>query len=143
MPRSYLVTAIKEGYDARRANVAVLPNKTIWHNISMTPSKVKVSGKVWYDENGNGKLDENETISDVTIKFNLIKAIDENARNTSATTDENGSYSIELYPSKYKVSVEYEKTVGNETIKYSYEGTIDVKIGDKPKKLDIKLRREE
>ncbi len=142
LPKSYLVTAIKEGYDARRANVAILPNETIWHNISMTPSKVEVSGRVWYDENGNGKLDENETVPNVTVKFNLISAIDENARNTTATTDENGNYTISLYPSKYKVSVEYETTVGNETVRYTYEGIIDIKIGDKPKKLDIKLRRE-
>jgi len=142
LPGSYDVTAIKEGYDASREKVDVKPGKTVWHNISLTPSKVGVSGRVWYDENGNGKIDENETLPGVTIKFNVIDALDEHARNTSAYTDVNGSYSIQLYPSKYRIKVDYEKTVGNETVHYIYEDVIDIKIGDKSKTKDIKLTRD-
>ena len=101
-----------------------------------------MSGRVWYDENGNGKIDENETLPGVTIKFNVIDALDEHARNTSAYTDVNGSYSIQLYPSKYRIKVDYEKTVGNETVHYIYEDVIDIKIGDKSKTKDIKLTRD-
>ncbi len=142
LPGVYEVTAIKSGYDASREDVDVSPEKTVWHNISLKPSRVKVSGKVWYDGNGNGKMDENETLSGAKVKFVLVDAIDKNARNTSAITDENGTYDIMLYPSKYSIIADYKEVIGNETITYSYEGTINIKIGDSPKIKDIKLSRD-
>lgn len=142
MPGKYTVTAIKEGYDAQRADVNVVPNKTVWHNVSMTPSKVDVSGNVWYDENGNGKLDENETVPGVTVKFGVIDAIDENAQNRSATSDTNGSYTANLYPSTYRITVDYTTTVEGTTVHYTYEDTINLKIGDGPKTKHIKLSRD-
>jgi len=142
LPSTYSATAIKEGYDATRENVGIEPGKTVWHNISLIPSKVKVDGTVWYDENGNGKRDENETIIGATVKFSLINALDKNARNSSTSTGINGTYSIQLYPSTYKVSVDYTENIGNETIHYTYEGTIDIKIGDKEKIKDIKVTKD-
>jgi len=142
MPERYTVTAIKEGYDAQRADVNIVPDDTVWHNVSMTLSKVDVSGKIWYDENSNGKLDENETVSGVTVKFTVIDAIDDNAGNRSATSDTGGNYTVNLYPSKYRITVDYTTTVEGTSIHYTYEDTIDIKIGDSPKTKNIKLSRD-
>ncbi|HEC76623.1 MAG TPA: hypothetical protein ENI33_05150 [Thermoplasmatales archaeon] len=143
LPKTYAVSAIKEGYDSKRVNVDVEPNRTVWHNISLTPSKVNVKGRVWYDENKNGKLDENETLSDVDIEFNLIEALDENARSSRAVSDENGNYSINLSPSKYEIVVNYTKKIDNETtIHYTYRDTLNIKIGDTEKIKDIKVAKD-
>jgi len=142
LPDTYTASAVKSGYDARRANVNVEPGETVWHNISMTPSKVDVEGKVWYDRNGNGKMDDNEILQGASVKFTLINALDKNARNSSTTSDANGTYSLQLFPSTYKISVKYVETVGNETISYTYEGTMDIKIGDTKKIKDIKVARD-
>lgn len=139
LPDKYTVTAIKGGYDAESVDIVVEPNKTIWHNISLIPSQIEVKGRVWYDENGNGKIDENETISNVPISFTITKALDQNAENDTAKSDANGNYTIMLYPSKYRIEVDY--TVRNTT--YYYEGIIDLKIGDKTKVKNIKLARKE
>ena len=143
LPKSYLLTVSKNGYDTKRMSVVIRPNETIWYNVSLTPSRVEIKGKVWYDANKNGKLDENETMPNVPINFEVINALDKNARNVSTSSDENGNYSMRLYPSKYRMVVNYTTTEDNKTVRYVYETIINVKIGDKTITRDIKLRRME
>jgi len=139
IPKRYPVSARVNGYDSKRTSVIIKSNEIIWQNISLTPSKVAVTGKVWYDENRNGRIDENETMEDVPISFTIIKALDKNAKNDSVSSDTGGNYTISLYPAKYRIEVNY--TTGNVT--YYYEDVIDLKIGDKTKVKNIKLARRE
>ena len=143
LPSSYPIDAEKKGYTAENAgNVSVKPNETIWYNISMVPMKVEVSGKVWYDANGNGVKDENESVVNTPIKFNVISAPDKNAANETIYTNSTGHYTISLSPAKYSVEVSYTVRKGNESITYSYHGTLNLKIGETRRTFDIKLRRE-
>ncbi|MBC7080955.1 MAG: glycosyltransferase family 39 protein [Thermoplasmatales archaeon] len=142
LPISYRINVSKDGYETRVIDVNVMPNSTIWHNISLIPSKVNVSGVVWYDENNNGLREENEVMQGVTIQFNVIEKLDDYSVNESARSNSTGYYVVRLYPAKYKVEVNYSRVIENETIYYRYEGIVDVKIGDSPKTIDIKLRRE-
>ncbi len=143
LPKHYMLTVSKNGYSTRRIGITIEPNKTIWQNVSMTLSKVEVKGKVWHDKNGNGKLDENETMPNVPIEFKVIKALDKSARNTSTSSDENGNYSITLYPSKYKLIVNYSTVEENVTVVYKYETILNIKIGDETITRDIKLISEQ
>ncbi|MEM1514218.1 MAG: STT3 domain-containing protein [Candidatus Thermoplasmatota archaeon] len=142
LPISYTINVTKDGYQPKTINVNVIPNSTVWYNISLIPLKVNVSGIVWYDENNNGIRDENETMQGVTIQFNVIERIDNYSVNESARSNSTGYYLATLYPAKYKIEVNYSKVIENETVSYKYEGIVDIKIGDQPKTIDIKLRRE-
>ena len=141
LPRGYTITVEKSGYSTKRIKVIVKPKEIIWQNISLYLAPVKLSGNVWYDENKNGKMDENESMASIPVKFIVTKALDKKARNRTIRTDENGSYSISLYPSSYKVVVNYTESIGNTTYRYIYEGRINIRIGDKDKILNIKLAR--
>ncbi len=141
IPSIYPITAVKPGYDvSNRGNVEVKPNATSWYNISLIPSKVKVQGKVWYDSNGNGRIDNNESIANVPITFTVIKAPDKNAGNDTAYSNSTGNYSINLFPANYRIEVNY--TPNNAIVHYTYKATIQIKIGDSSKTVDIKLRKE-
>jgi len=142
LPIVYKINVTKDGYQPKIINVNVIPNSTVWYNISLAPSKVNVSGAIWYDENNNGVRDENETMQGVTVQFNVIERIDNYSVNESARSNSTGYYLVALYPAKYRIEVNYSKVIENETVYYRYEGTVDIKIGDQPKTIDIKLRRE-
>ena len=141
LPSTYFINAEKEGFDVKNSgNVAVKPNETVWYNISLVPSKVKVAGKVWYDANGNGKLDKNETLPNIKIYFNVTSAPDKNAKNETIYTNSTGDYSISLSPATYHVEAKYIIRRGNKTKIFSYHGTLTLRIGEITKTYDIKLR---
>ena len=143
LPSVYTVTAIKSGYDVKnRESVEVKPNATVWHNISMVPSKVQVSGMVWYDKNGNGVRDENEAIANIPIIFTVTSSPDKNANNDTVMSNSTGYYSVNLSPAYYSIKVSYNMTEGNETKHYIYSGTIHINIGDSAKTLNIRLRED-
>lgn len=142
LPASYSVNAERKGYDVKgTGKTDIMPGKTTWYNISMVPSKIKVYGKAWYDSNGNGVMDKNETVSDVKILFNVTSAPDKNADNGTIYTNDTGYYAITLSPAKYKVTASYEKAEGNETAYYTFEGTVEIRIGQGSRLYNIKLRR--
>jgi len=139
LPDSYQINATKSGYIVTGdKQVAVKPNETSVHNISMTLSDVTITGKTWYDFNGNGKKDANEYISGASITFTVSSSYDENAKNFTATSNETGYYSVQLYPAVYSVEVNYQV---NQTTTYMYSGTLKLNIGDRTKTLDIKLSK--
>ncbi len=79
---------------------------------------VGVSGKVYTDANGNGKLDPGETgLSDMTVVAYSYADLD----TRKATTDANGDYSFGLPPGGYMVQVEGTNAIAYGTI---IDGTI-------------------
>jgi len=108
----------------------------------LVPSKVKVTGKVWYDANGNGRMDENETLPNIKISFNVTSAPDKNAENETIYTNSTGYYTISLSPAKYSVEAKYTIKRGNQSKTYSYHGTLEIRIGEVTRTYDIKLRKE-
>lgn len=86
-----------------------------------------ISGIAWYDENANGKKDENETtLSGITVNLlnaetnKLVK--DKSGNNISATTNENGTYILgNIGNGKYIVIFNYNSTEYALT-KYRVEG---------------------
>jgi len=141
IPGSYELTVEKKGYDMKiPKDISIKEGETEIRNIPMTPSRVMVSGIVWYDEDGNGLRGTNESMADVDIQFTLISAPDENAGNATASSNSTGFYQVRLYPGKYKIEVNYTEGVGNESVQYTYTGQIEIKIGDEQKTKDIKLK---
>jgi dolichyl-diphosphooligosaccharide--protein glycosyltransferase len=144
LPSTFSVTAVKSGYDAKRADVNVKPDVLKWHNISVTPSKVSLSGKVWIDENENGRRDDNETVANAYVNVTVLATIDDTgkAKNESKTSNADGNYSLSLYPGTYALSAEFSRVEGTETVTYSYSGkTFTVGIGDAAKTSDLRLTK--
>lgn len=139
IPGTYTITATKKGYDDGSARVSIEPNATATQNISMIPSKVTISGITWYDADKNGRMDENESITNVPIEFVVIDAPDENAVNATAMSNSTGHYEKSLFPATYKIEVNYIQ--GNET--YIYSDEIEIRIGDSDKTRNIKLEKVE
>ncbi len=139
VPNSYQVDAAKQGYDVTgQKQAAAKPGETTVHNISMVPSKITVSGETWYDVNGNGREDVNESIASMPIRFIVVSSYDENAKNATVSSNETGYYERDMSPATYSVEVSY---AVNETTTYVYSGTLKLKIGDSAKTLDIKLSK--
>ncbi len=114
VPSSQALYTLRVTMDDYEKEVYVYPeaNKTTTQNISLDLVPSTVTGTAKYD---------NEGIEDVQISF--TKDMDYNtnsAVNKTITTDENGTYSVELIPGKYNVSIEKKATQGTmQTLVYS------------------------
>ena len=111
---------------------AVYPveNQTIIEDISIGLIPVSVSGFTRH---------EGKAISDITINFEPDESIDENTAETNSTTSiTDGSYSLELSPGYYNVSVD--KLEGS-TVVYSFSGNLVLSIGQGSASYDISLNK--
>jgi len=109
---------------------------TASYNIDMTKASVTVSGSTTYNNVRNGNM---------TISFTKDSQITNNTAVTkSVKSDSNGSYTIELTPGSYNVSV-YE-VVNESGQNVTYTGTVGqltLKRGDAVRVLNILLTREQ
>jgi asparagine N-glycosylation enzyme membrane subunit Stt3 len=105
------------------------------YNLSLTKESITVSGSATY--NGSGK-------PNITIFFTKDFNIQNNtAITTSAKTNTNGVYSVELTPGSYNVTVEETVNESGQNITYLSTGRITVSTGEAPRVLNIVLTREE
>ena len=94
-----------------------------------------ISGLAWYDENGNGKKDKEETsLEGITVKLlnvdtnELVKV--SSGVTLSATTDQNGNYVLDnIANGRYIVIFEYNQTQYSLT-KYKAEGISEAENSD-------------
>ena len=109
---------------------------TASYNIDVTKVSVTVSGSTTY--NGVGK-------ANMTILFSKDLQITNNTAVTKRVkSDSNGSYTIELTPGSYNVSVEEVVNESGQNVTYTgTTGKITLNRGDAPRILDILLTREQ
>lgn len=144
IPDSYTMDITKEGYTASGSTqVGITPDEVTTKNISLVPATVTVTGATWYDENNNGVMDANETIPQTSIRFTVVDAPDQNAQNITVTSNATGHYQRSLSPATYSIEVNFTATEDNVTVRYTYEGTLSIDIGDQPKTMNIKVARVE
>ncbi|HEC81861.1 MAG TPA: hypothetical protein ENI42_05515, partial [Thermoplasmatales archaeon] len=121
-------------------DVTLEANETTINNISLSLKPIPVSGYTRKQENG-------APLRNVTIEFSPAVVRNNTAEFAVATSNEtSGYYTVELKPGVYNVSATVMVTnVGtNETIKYEYEGTLSLSIGQDPvEDFDIMLTKEE
>jgi len=144
IPDSYSINVTKEGYTVSGSKqVGIIPDEVTTKNISLVPAKVTVSGATWYDENNNGVIDANETIPQASIRFNVVEAPDQNAQNVTVTSNATGYYQRTLSPATYNIVVNFTAKEDNVTVRYTYQGTLPIAIGDQAKTMNIRLARVE
>jgi hypothetical protein len=133
VPGSYVLNATKfnsaTGYLDYTAEeeVTLNENTTTSRNISMTLAPVNVNGYTKYGGNG---------ISSISLDFLPDGSIKDNTAEESSTVsnDTTGYYEIELTPGSYNVSAT--QKAGQTTV-YSYEGKLEVLMGEGVKTSDI------
>ena len=132
MPGSYRIEAISinstTGNPDYTADVSLLLEENVTReiNISLNLAKIKVSGYTLYD---------NRSMDNVTIRFAPARDIENNtALYESTKSNETGYFEVYLTPGIYNVSASKEvfDNETNKTIDYSYEGRIEIKMGQSP-----------
>ena len=96
-----------------------------------------------HDVNGNGVLNDNESMEQVSVSFNVQTAPDDNAGNVTVTSNATGYYTRNLSPATYTISVNHTLVENNQTVRFVYEKSLIVGIGDAAKTVNIKLARVE
>jgi hypothetical protein len=102
-------------------------------NIIMTKVSATVSGNTKY----NGK-----NVKNITIDFEQDISVENNtAKSTTAKSDKNGFYELELTPGSYIASVNETVYEAGENVTYTFTDKLDIKITDLSKSFDITLAR--
>ena len=112
--------------------ITLAPNSTTWVNISLTYAPVAVRGNTTH----NGV-----NVGAIPITFAPDKTVKNNTatKQTAATSDQEGLYTVKLTPGTYNVTVK--KTEGATTV-YSFTGKISISVGEGSTSYDIALTKE-
>ena len=105
-------------------------NQTIIEDISIGLIPVNLTGFTKHEE---------KAVNDITINFEPDESIEKNtAESTTATSKADGSYSLDISPGHYNVSVS--KKEGS-TLVYSFNGKLVLSIGQGTAKYDVSLSK--
>ena len=105
-------------------------NQTTIEDISIGLIPVNVSGSTKY---------QGKAIGNITINFEPDESIDKNtAESNTATSISDGSYSLDMLPGHYNVSV---SRIEGSTIVYSFSGKLVLSIGQGTAKYDISVNK--
>ncbi len=112
-------------------SVTLTANKTTWVNISLTYAPVAVDGYTKY---------ETTAVAGIPITFAPDKSVANNSatKQSTATSNEQGSFGVDLIPGTYNVTVK--KTEGATTV-YTFTGKLILFIGDGTASYNLSLTK--
>ena len=110
--------------------ITIEENTTIMDNISVDLATITVSGNTIHDGENVGGI-EIEFMPELSVANNTASV-------ATVTSDENGSYTAELKPGTYNITVDATVDVGI----FSYSGTLELTKGEGMKSFDIQLTKE-
>ncbi|HDM67064.1 MAG TPA: hypothetical protein ENG62_01595, partial [Thermoplasmatales archaeon] len=124
LPGYYAITVVTpDGFRIEHKVIPVPEGLTV-HNVSL-PKPGNVSGRVYFDENENGKYDNGEEIKGATVNLVYTTTGADRVVNTTVT-DESGRYAFySVVPGDYKVEAIKEP---------EYEGSEEVTLEEKESK---------
>jgi len=97
-------------------------------DFNLTPFKVNLSGVT--HKNGI-------KVGDILINFVAIPG--SGGENSSIFSDSNGNYSLNLLPGEYNVTVDYITNESSKLVRYLYNSSISIEIGELGKELNLSL----
>lgn len=138
IPGEYTINATKMNSDTGYLDylteqiVMLTANKTTWVNVSLAYAPVAVSGVT---------LHENVNIGTIPITFVPDKSVQNNSATKQSTANSNaqGQYSVQLTPGAYNVTVK--KTEGVTTV-YTFTGKLSISVGQGIATYNIALTKE-
>jgi asparagine N-glycosylation enzyme membrane subunit Stt3 len=113
----------------------------IARNFTVIPVNNTVIGYTWYDENGDGVFDINETIPDIPFTVTPLVPIGIEGENVTLRSDSiNGEYIIDIIPGEYSVEIDYDF---NDVIKYKLTNALYLpfKQSQEPLEVNIPLKK--
>jgi hypothetical protein len=111
-------------------SITLVENETITVNLSLGYAPVTVSGETTH---------EGVNIGGISMNFDPDGSVENNtAQRRIEISEEDGTYSIDLVPGYYNVSVDGR---GNDNAIYSFEGTLFLEIGQGIKIYNVELTR--
>jgi len=135
IPGQYKIGTEKLGEYGIIKDVTLEENKTTSFNISIELLDVVVSGNTKY---------ENNNLGNISILFSQDLSVSNNTAIGGTTlSDSNGYYEIGLQPGHYNITVDQLVNESGQNVTYTYTGTLELKIGEGSKYLDILMAREE
>ena len=115
---------------ASNEQITIEENTTSFENISIDLAKITVSGSTKY---------KNASISNISISFGVDRSVQNNtAKLVSLSSDKNGTYSGDVTPGSYNVTVDETTDQGV----FSFEGKFTIGRGIGKKSYDISLIKE-
>jgi len=135
-PGDYLLNATKLPEYQTQVEAVINEEETTRINISLTYAKIDVSGTTRVQ----GSLD---TVGNISISFNPDRTyLNNSAVATSAMSNSNGAYAVEMMPGYYNVSVDQQVNESGVIVTYTFNGKLHVLVGEGTKTYEILLSRE-
>ena len=134
-PGYYTIKASTSDYQATTTNFEIGENTTRIYNVSTELIPINVTGYAKYSGQG---------VKGAGVSFEVDDADETNtAKAETATTDENGYYSIQLQPGKYKINVMKPDEADYTVMVYSlYNETLELTKGQGSTTKDFALTKE-
>ena len=134
-PGDYLLNATKLPEYQTTVETVIEEGETTETNISLTYAKVDVSGRTRLQ----GSLDP---VANISISFNPDRTyLNNSAVATSAMSNSNADYSVEMMPGHYNVSVDQQVNESGVIVTYTFNGKLHVLVGEGTKTYEILLTR--
>ncbi len=138
-PGTYVIRASKLDEYTFEEEIVLEENTTTSHNISMNYAPVTVSGHTTSDSTN---------IGNISISFTKDESVEDVENNTAVpgtvTSDiDDGSYTIDLVPGSYNVTVDRVVNESGQDVTYIFTGKLELSIGEGTRTYNIAITKEE
>ncbi|UCE75266.1 MAG: glycosyltransferase family 39 protein [Methanomassiliicoccales archaeon] len=127
--RDYSVIAKSHGFVDLSVPPMNLTELSEQSDFSLVPDEVSIFGVTYYS---------GTPIVNVPISFIAVEAgVGENK--STESDDSDGNYSLGLLPGEYRVFVDFNTTENGKLVRFQYDETINIKLGENTHELDLEL----
>ena len=128
VPGEYILQIEKDLTYRSYEEITLGENETLYHNVSMELTPVRVFGSTRY--NGKG-------LEEIEIFFKPDEAVENNtAVESSIISEENGFFEVDILPGSYNVEVD--EKIGNILV-YSFEDYLELQLGEGRRGYNISI----
>jgi len=138
-PGTYIIRASKLDEYNFEEEIALEENTTTSYNISMNYAPITVSGYTTSDS---------ANIGNISIRFTKDESVEDVENNTAVpitvtSNIDDGSYTIELMPGSYNVTVDHVINESGQDVTYTFTGELELNIGEGTRTYNIAMTKEE
>jgi len=95
-------------------------------NLTVDPVGVKITGSLWADGDGDGKIGVDETLEGIEL---IIDGVQMGTSNLTSVTGDDGLYSGTFKPGTYAISVDHDTTLDGSRVWYNMSRGLEVPLG--------------
>ena len=138
-PGTYIIRASKLDEYKFEEEIVLEENTTTSYNISMSYAPVTVSGHT---------ISDSTNIGNISISFTKDESVEDVENNTAVpgtviSNIDDGSYTIDLIPGSYNVTVDHVVNESGQDVTYTSTGELELSIGEGTRTYNIVMAKEE